>query len=851
MSFHFRWIAATIILMLPQVRPCLAAERIIQLRNGLQLQGSIVELASIDQNAFQAAGEGAVEAKPIWMIDDGLRRTFINQHAMVAPPTLIAPADSGLPIILDQRTPVAGGRVVSAVGSIMGISPFDEFGRRTFTMHGPKGPLTIHQGITEINSRFTKVEGLLSTRSHVWDMRMSTDAFTSKQLYDILTNWIDQSQLEGRLRLFRFFIEAKRYAAARETLLKAIEDFPEAQGLRRQLKTLTQQEASRILDEALLRRDTGQRQFAMQMLSGFPVDDIAIETRIKVQDAIREMNDTKQLAESIVQRLETQVKTLDAVVVADLQPLLSELRRDLNSETLMRMSDYQRLGEDNNIALENRVAMAVGGWLLGAGTGEQNLAIARSLIKVRSLVEKYLASDEPAQREQILNELSNLEGATPENVAKIIRTMKPPRQLPDTAADPEIPGLYRIALPARGEVEEREYLIQLPPEYDPLRSYPCIVTLHQPGRTLEQQIAWWAGDYNPAMGQRMGPASRQGFVVIAPAWQNDGLSGYRFTPREHYRVLSALRDALRRTSIDPNRVFLTGHSAGGSAAWDIALSHPDMWAGLLAISADADMHIRHYADNGKYFPQYFVIGELAGYPAPLVRNGAVLQRYLRPGYDAMLVTYRGRGEEDFYEEIDEMITWMQLRSHRRQAPPQRIEAASMRSGDQFFWWLELNDLKPAVDISPFGWESADRLRAGEITAQITANGDVQITSIPSDSCSVYLMPEMGIKLDQPVRVSWHQINETFVRWQLTYYAGRCPNAGRPSDVLLDTESICPDLLSKLSEPIRQRTFEIQIKRFFMRACPDERLSNMIRGSRHASDVISDLNLPEVVQSQSR
>lgn len=731
-----------------------AAERIIQLRSGLQLQGSIVELASIDQNAFQAAGDGAVEAKPIWLIDDGLRRIYLNQRAMVVPPTIIAPADSGQPILLDQRTPVAGGRVVSAVGSIFGISPFDAFGRRTFSMQGPKGPLTIHQGITELNSRYVKVEGLLSTRSYVWDMRIATSAFPSKQLNTFLTNWIDQSDLDGRLQVFRFFIEAGRYAAARETLQQAIKDFPEAEGLKRQLRTLIQQEASQIFDEAILRRDSGQPKFALQMLQGFPIDNVAIETRIKVQDALRKFRDEQQLATSLIDRLTTQTDQLAPEITQPIKPLLDEMRRDLNTETLPRLSDYQRLGDDQNITLENRVALAIGGWLLGGGTGEQNLAVARSLIHVRQLVGEYLASEDPQRRQQILAELENQEGATPENVSRIIRTTRPPLSLPEEFADPETPGLYRVTLPGRGEVAEHQYLIQLPPEYDPLRSYPCIVTLHQPGRTLDQQIAWWTGAYNPVLGQRLGPASRHGFVVIAPQWQNEDLSGYRFTPREHYRVLSSVRDALRRTSIDPNRVFLSGHSAGGSAAWDIALSHPDIWAGLLPISADADKHIRHYSENGKYFPQYFVIGELAGYPAPLIRNGAVLQRYLRPQYDTMLVSYRGRGEEDFHEEIDDMLKWMQLRSHRRQPFPERIEVSTMRAGDQFFWWLELNDIKSSVSVSPFLWEHADRLRPGDINAQITANGDVQITSIPADSCSILLSPEMGIKLDQPIRISW-------------------------------------------------------------------------------------------------
>ena len=36
---------------------------------------------------------------------------------------------------------------------------------------------------------------------------------------------------------------------------------------------------------------------------------------------------------------------------------------------------------------------------------------------------------------------------------------------------------------------------------------------------------------------------------------------------------------------DGDRVFLTGHSMGGDAAWDIALAHPDLWAGAIPLVA--------------------------------------------------------------------------------------------------------------------------------------------------------------------------------------------------------------------------------------------------------------------------
>ena len=135
------------------------------------------------------------------------------------------------------------------------------------------------------------------------------------------------------------------------------------------------------------------------------------------------------------------------------------------------------------------------------------------------------------------------------------------------------------------------YFVQLPPEYDPCRSYPALVTLHSAGTTPELQIDWWAGSYSPEKKQRLGQATRHGYIVIAPQWTKAYQAKYEYSAREHAAVLFALRNACKRFSIDTDRVYLSGHSIGGDAAWDMGLAHPDLWAGVLPIAATADKYV--------------------------------------------------------------------------------------------------------------------------------------------------------------------------------------------------------------------------------------------------------------------
>ena len=80
--------------------------------------------------------------------------------------------------------------------------------------------------------------------------------------------------------------------------------------------------------------------------------------------------------------------------------------------------------------------------------------------------------------------------------------------------------------------------VHLPPEYDPYRRYPCIITL--PGDSnLDQQMARWCGLYNEKLGVRVGQAMRNGYIVIAVDWKLPNQGGYAYTKREHSVVMKA------------------------------------------------------------------------------------------------------------------------------------------------------------------------------------------------------------------------------------------------------------------------------------------------------------------------
>jgi predicted esterase len=387
----------------------------------------------------------------------------------------------------------------------------------------------------------------------------------------------------------------------------------------------------------------------------------------------------------------------------------------------------------------------VSGWLLGSGAGIDNLPVAASLVEVRSVVRAYLRTDDPLEREDLLRQLGELEGGTPGNLARIIGQMTPPLDVDPSMPGP--PGLFELTFPGLLEGSEFRYHVQLPPEYDPMRRYPCVVTLHGAATSPVAQINWWAGVYDDTQKIRLGQATRHGYIVLAPAWAESHQSSYEYSLREHAAVLGALRDACRRFSIDTDRVFLSGHSMGGDAAWDIGLAHPDLWAGVLPIAATADKYVARYWRNGRGLPMYFVGGQMDG--NRIAQNARDLDRYFRySGFDAVYVEYQGRGHEHFYDEILRIFDWMNR--YRRDFFRREFECVTMRFWDQFFWWLELDDFPSHSLVLPIHWPPS-KINEARTEAIIRANNTVRVKTAAAD-VTIWLAPQL-VDFDQRISVN--------------------------------------------------------------------------------------------------
>jgi hypothetical protein len=78
----------------------------------------------------------------------------------------------------------------------------------------------------------------------------------------------------------------------------------------------------------------------------------------------------------------------------------------------------------------------------------------------------------------------------------------------------------------------------------------------------------------------------------------------------------------------------------------------------------------------------------------------------------------------------------------------------MRLGDQFFWWLEMPNLKENVAIDPILWDQADRLRAAKISASVGEGNQLRISQGPTEQYLIHLCPQMGVEMDQTITIRY-------------------------------------------------------------------------------------------------
>jgi hypothetical protein len=749
--------------------------RTVTLKNGAQFEGQIYSVSSV--GGLDAYPQ---DAKPVVVVDDGLRLLFFNQKRIARTGDAVT-MQNEISIPIWQKTHPGDS---SGYGFIEAIGPFDEYGHRRLTVRDDTGTTTLIQGITEIGPRHCEVRTLSIPRAipgddrrmRDWTMEVGTGSIPIDVLRSLLRRQVqdDDSALE-QLQIVQFFVQAQQFRRALEEL-RLIQRQPKFQGIQDELEerrnSIRQSEARWWLREVRTRLDSGQSNFALQLVDAFNKEGIASEILAEFaavrSQILEQLKLVEQSRQNIVDLVAEAVSSnqLDEPQVEIVRRFQNELETELDPANLDRLASYQRFMNDESTKIDRKLALAISGWLLGSNYAIDNLAIAQSLFPVRDIVREYLTCKDPGRRSELITELENYEGGEPQYLAELLENMKPPLA-PDlenyTGEQPieffvEVPGTKENPQP-----RQFQCLAHLPPQYDPYRKYPCIITLRA-GVTTETQLDRWCGDFNSTLGVRTGPAMRNGYIVVSVDWKQEGQSVYTYSAREHAIVLRALKQALGMFSIDSDRVFLHGHDIGATAAYDIGISHPEHWAGIIGIGGVIDRYPNQYSRNVHVgLPVYSVVGQKDIAARNLSKRAwdvwCTTDRYV----DCVVVMYKGRGNvsygggptaETFPEELPHILNWMA--AQRRKLPDKsgfEFECDVLRPWDNYFWFWQLHGFPESNVTRPEHWieRGHDPLT---ISGQLKANSPNRFYVGPSNlgtGGTLWLSPEF-VDFDQKIVV---------------------------------------------------------------------------------------------------
>ncbi len=697
------------------------------LENGTRIQGTLRPIQALT-NELAKQTRGPTNTYPILMVHTGIKRYFVPRRQVLDVDQAVD-LSSFETFKLPQSS---SGRqlMLRSVGSYSDMTPFDEFGRRRLTLRTAHKPLRIVQGVTIIRPKYLTVTGL----THMWEHGIATTSVPPQILDRMIRRVTDQNNPDDRLAIARFYVQAGLYLPATSDLKSIETDFPElAERVEEVRQNLRESQARRLLDELHRRRRLGQHRLASQAIRKFPVENMSAAVLRQVRKLAGEYDEMREQlgrVRMLLGDLQAQLTDDKQISSAMLRSIVNE---ELDYESLQRLDAFLKLEKDETLSAAEKLALAYSGWVVGSGNSVTDFPAAVRLWEARFLVLKYLRSKLMREGQDLLVQLKALEGIGPATVAQLIPNLPPPVETPNI-----LPGLAKlIEFVGADRKEPLRYSVLLPIEYSPSHSYPLIVALRPAERSAETELIWWGG--TP---EKPGESGRRGYIVIAPEFTAEKQTHYDYDVQAHTAVLQSIRDARKRFNVDSDRIFLSGHGMGGTAAFDIGMSHPDLFAGVIPICGFSDGYCKWYWQNAKQLAWYVVGGELDR--DSMTRNAREMNRMMRHGFDVIYAEYIGRGYESYYAEIYQLFDWMDR--HQRLKNLKEVDVKILRPHDNRFDWVEVHGLPRSSLLSNvLGGSRGGRVSPMILNARISDGAAgrtvIHITS-GAESNTIWLSPEL-------------------------------------------------------------------------------------------------------------
>lgn len=687
------------------VLSCSALADIVILKDGFVLQG-MVKRESVTE-FDPVSKEPVVIPKGFYMVDDGVRRIYFN-------PGLVRTLDKRDPLqeekwVHNKSIYIPNGKGAPPFLAEVEATDWDSKWERTLKYRSPVGVVGIFQHISNLSSYAIRVD---ATSKFVWSSMYLTQEIGSKKVLDLIkshpdfqnTDKVKPEELASRrFKLVDFLSQAGWFEESEKELKALGKDLPEQKERVEKTQEIIDSLKGRERLEKIKRIiGSGRLAEARKQLDSFPKseaqDKILTEIQSlqsKLEKALEEyLGVQKNLSYLAISLTE---KKSDPILINAIQ----SLPKIITEESIDRMEAFSSIsrqkGKDGEtlslVELEKRASLAITGWMMGNSSAEPNPTTAKRLWQIRAFVVNFIKAENSLGRKAAFDDfLKKYPGAKADEVSQVLQQAILPVELMP-------PGKVFQREIVSGKSRGTKYAIRYPADSNPNRLYPLLIVFPGTNESVDSMLEKWA-PY----------ADEYGFVLLGYHWQIGGV-GYGFSDKEHFAILDILREVRLNSPVDPDKVFLFGYEQGGTVAFDIGLSHPDQFAGVIPMSTSPELFIEKYWRNGQFLPFYVVNGDRSG--EPNLKTRQLFTNWMPRGYPSIWTQYKGRGIEFFRAELPLICDWMRGKS--RAFPMNQLgsdgggsilgnEFQSTRSCDNQFYWIGTDNISENRINYPQTWK---------------------------------------------------------------------------------------------------------------------------------------------------
>jgi len=194
------------------------------------------------------------------------------------------------------------------------------------------------------------------------------------------------------------------------------------------------------------------------------------------------------------------------------------------------------------------------------------LALGGPNAKLADLLHQYFLATDDAARSALAEQIVLIPGINRKSLAQAIRSV--------SLWEKQKTGQYDLQLRlGPGASSDRQVSLSVPPDYDPARRWPLIITFHGTNGQSRQMVS---------MTRDLLGGRKDEFIIAAP--QSIGPLGLTSPPEQIGQIHEHLIAVRKRFHLDNDRVYVMGYSLGSHHTWLASVVFPDDFAGAIPLA---------------------------------------------------------------------------------------------------------------------------------------------------------------------------------------------------------------------------------------------------------------------------